>query len=64
VLPPHGQPCAWIEIYLRAKAADELPLLAGTFVGAKDRGLRGTCSWINMAYGRDVRGVPLAAPAV
>jgi methylenetetrahydrofolate reductase (NADPH) len=59
-----GQPCAWIEIYLRAKAADELPLLAGTFVGAKDRGLRGTCSWINMAYGRDVRGVPLAAPAV
>ncbi len=48
-----GRECAWAEIYRRAKAAGELDKLASTFVPPKNRHLRKTCSWMNLALALD-----------
>jgi hypothetical protein len=58
-----GRECAWAEIYRRAKAAGELSALTEIFVPPKDRTLRGTCSWMNLALGRDHHGAMDHQPA-
>jgi len=52
--------CAWVKIYQRARAAGTWPELQERFVPAKDRSLRDTCSWLNMARGLDHRSVAIA----
>jgi len=49
--------CAWVKIYDRAKASGTWDELHEQFVPAKDRALKGTCSWVNLATGRDHRSV-------
>ncbi len=48
------QPCVWVSVYERARAADRLDALK-VYVPPPDRGLRGTSSWINYYLGRDRR---------
>jgi len=45
--------CAWVEIYRRAKAHGDLAVLQDGRLLVKDPALRGSCSWINLALGRD-----------
>lgn len=47
------RPCAWVEIYRRAKSQGELAILREQYVSPKDRSLRHSCSWMNLATGRD-----------
>jgi len=49
--------CAYVEVYRRAKATNQLEAIADNFVPAKDRSLRGTSSWVNMANGADHRAL-------
>jgi methylenetetrahydrofolate reductase (NADPH) len=48
------QPCVWVGVHLRARAAGrERDLL--TYVPPPDRALQGTSSWINYLLDRDSR---------
>src|SRR5262249_34117369 len=48
------QPCIWVSVYERAKAADRIDALK-IYVPAPDRALSGTSSWINYFLERDSR---------
>ena len=48
------QPCVWVKVYERARAADRLDGLM-VYVPPPDRQLRGTSSWINYFLARDQR---------
>jgi methylenetetrahydrofolate reductase (NADPH) len=48
------QPCVWVKVYERARAADRLDGLK-IYVPPPDRQLQGTSSWINYFLGRDRR---------
>ena len=48
------QPCVWVSVYERARAADRLDGLK-VYVPPPDRQLQGTSSWINYFLGRDRR---------
>jgi methylenetetrahydrofolate reductase (NADPH) len=48
------QPCIWIGVYERARAARRLDGLA-VYIPAPDRTLQGTSSWINYFLDRDAR---------
>jgi methylenetetrahydrofolate reductase (NADPH) len=50
------RPCAWVEIYNRAKNAGNLAMLRNRYVNPKDRALRHTCSWINLCLDLDHHG--------
>jgi methylenetetrahydrofolate reductase (NADPH) len=54
------QPCIWVAVYDRAKAAGALDGLS-TYVPPPDRRLRDTSSWINYFLDRDSR--PAVSPA-
>ncbi|HXJ78210.1 MAG TPA: methylenetetrahydrofolate reductase C-terminal domain-containing protein [Candidatus Methylomirabilis sp.] len=51
------QPCIWVDVYQRAKAADRITDLK-VYVPPPDRSLRGTSSWINYFLERDSRPRP------
>jgi methylenetetrahydrofolate reductase (NADPH) len=63
------RPCIWVNVYERAKAANELHLLK-IYVPPPDRALRGTSAWVNYFLQKDSRPGhekegqpgPLAAP--
>lgn len=55
------QPCIWVSVYERAKAANELETLK-VYIPPPDRSLQGTSSWINYFLGRDSR--PQSSPVV
>lgn len=46
--------CIWVNVYERAKAADEIELLK-VYVPPPDRSLRGTSAWINFFLDKDSR---------
>jgi methylenetetrahydrofolate reductase (NADPH) len=48
------QPCIWVNVYERAKAANQLELLK-VYIPPPDRSLKGTSSWINYFLDRDSR---------
>ena len=48
------QPCIWVGVWERAKAADRVDALK-VYVPPPDRALSGTSSWINYFLGRDRR---------
>ena len=48
------QPCVWVSVYERARAAGRLDMLK-VYVPPPDRQLQGTSSWINYYLGRDRR---------
>jgi methylenetetrahydrofolate reductase (NADPH) len=48
------QPCIWVKVYDRAKAANELDLLK-IYIPPPDRSLKGTSSWINYFLDKDSR---------
>src|SRR6266850_1913448 len=48
------QPCIWVKVYDRAKAANELDLLK-VYIPPPDRSLKGTSSYINYFLKRDSR---------
>ena len=48
------QPCIWVKVYERAKAANELELLK-VYIPPPDRSLKGTSSYINYFMKRDSR---------
>jgi len=48
------QPCIWVKVYERAKAANELELLK-VYIPPPDRSLKGTSSYINYFLKRDSR---------
>jgi methylenetetrahydrofolate reductase (NADPH) len=48
------QPCIWVNVYERAKAADRIDALK-IYLPAPDRALTGTSSWINYFLERDSR---------
>ncbi len=48
------QPCVWVSVHARARAAGRVSALA-TYVPPPDRALAGTSSWINYLLGRDRR---------
>jgi len=58
------RPCAWVEIYERAKRLGNLAILTQQYVEPKDRSLKGTCSWINLCLGRDHHGAQHRADSV
>jgi methylenetetrahydrofolate reductase (NADPH) len=53
---PGKKTCFWVQVYGRLKGLAERPGFPAPPVPAKDRGLEGTCSWINFCLGRDHRG--------
>jgi methylenetetrahydrofolate reductase (NADPH) len=61
------RPCIWVNVYERAKSANELELLK-IYVPPPDRSLRGTSAWINYFLDKDSRpghakdGAPAPAP--
>jgi len=56
------QPCIWVKVFERAKAADELELLK-VYIPPPDRSLKGTSSWINYFLNKDSRpGHPKTDP--
>ncbi len=56
------QPCIWVKVYERAKAANELELLK-VYIPPPDRSLKGTSSWINYFLNKDSRpGHPKTDP--
>ena len=56
------QPCIWVKVYERAKAANELELLK-VYIPPPDRSLKGTSSWINYFLNKDSRpGHPKTNP--
>jgi hypothetical protein len=55
------QPCIWIGVHDRARAADRVGDLA-RYVPAPDRALQGTSSWINYLLDRDRRPGTADAP--
>ena len=46
--------CIWVNVYERAKAANEVSLLR-VYIPPPDRSLKGTSSWINYFLDKDVR---------
>jgi methylenetetrahydrofolate reductase (NADPH) len=48
------QPCIWVEVYERAKAAGRVEELK-IYIPAPNRSLKGTSSWVNFFLGRDAR---------
>ena len=46
--------CIWVNVYERAKAANEVSLLK-VYIPPPDRSLKGTSSWINYFLDKDVR---------
>ena len=48
------QPCIWVKVYDRAKAANQLELLK-VYIPPPDRSLKGTSSWINYFLNKDSR---------
>ena len=59
-------PCIWVKVYDRAKAADELKLLK-VYIPPPVRSLKGTSSWVNYFLDKDSRpghtkNVPPPAP--
>jgi methylenetetrahydrofolate reductase (NADPH) len=57
------QPCIWVKVYDRAKAANQLELLK-VYIPPPDRSLKGTSSWINYFLNKDSRpGHPKAGSA-
>ena len=50
-----GKTCFWVTAYDRLKGLAERPGFPTPPIPAKDRGLQGTCSWINFCLGRDHR---------
>jgi methylenetetrahydrofolate reductase (NADPH) len=57
------QPCVWVAVYERAKAAGRLDDLRG-YIPPPNRALTGTSSWINYFLGRDSRPGNLPPPSV
>jgi len=56
------QPCIWVKVFERAKAANELELLK-VYIPPPDRSLKGTSSWINYFLNKDSRpGHPKTDP--
>jgi methylenetetrahydrofolate reductase (NADPH) len=52
---PGEKTCLWNEVYGRLKGLAEHPDFPAPPIPAKDRGLQGTCSWLNFCLGRDHR---------
>jgi methylenetetrahydrofolate reductase (NADPH) len=52
---PGKKTCFWVSAYGRLKGLAERPDFPTPPIPAKDRGLQGTCSWINFCLGRDHR---------
>jgi len=52
---PGDRTCFWVVAYGRLKGLAERPDFPTPPIPAKDRGLQGTCSWINFCLGRDHR---------
>lgn len=52
---PGEKRCFWDLVYGRLKGLAELPGFSSPPIPAKDRGLQGSCSWINFCLGRDHR---------
>jgi methylenetetrahydrofolate reductase (NADPH) len=50
--------CLWVKVYDRLKSRVERPEFTSPPIPPKDRGLEGTCSWINFCLGRDHRRLP------
>ena len=48
------EPCIWVSVYERAKAANEIDRLS-VYIPPPDRSLKGTSSWINYFLNRDLR---------
>jgi len=48
------QPCIWVKVYDRAKAANELDLLK-VYIPPPDRSLKGTSAWLNYFLDKDSR---------
>jgi methylenetetrahydrofolate reductase (NADPH) len=48
------QPCIWVKVYERAKAANEVELLK-IYIPPPDRSLKGTSAWINYFLNKDSR---------
>jgi hypothetical protein len=51
------QPCVWVGVHARARAAGRERDLA-TYIPSPDRTLQGTSSWINYLLDRDSRPRP------